>query len=269
MSMLSQQNQSDIRHLKTRNGHNLAYHSFNQDTVRKTNPGIIFLCGHGSDMNGTKALILEQLALDEGFGFTRFDYFGHGASEGDMSEGTISIWTDDCLAILDEVTLGPQILVGSSLGGWVMLTAARARISRIAGLIGIAAAPDFTEDLIWSSLSNSQRDEMKTTGQITLPNPYADEGVDYPYSLIEDGRKNLVMTGPLELDIPVCLFQGMQDHEVPWHTAIALSNAIQSDNVIVHLDKNAGHRFSTPDQLAAICQAVRVMRAHAPAQPEA
>lgn len=269
MSALSHQNRSVIRHLRTENGHNLAYHSFNQDTVSETNPGIIFLCGHGSDMNGTKAIVLEQLALDEAFGFTRFDYFGHGASEGDLSKGTISIWTDDCLAILDEVTLGPQILVGSSLGGWIMLTAARERISRIAGLIGIAAAPDFTEDLIWSSLSDSQRDEMKTTGHITLPNPYADEGVIYPYSLIKDGRKNLVMTAPLELDIPVYLFHGMQDHEVPWHTAIALLNAIPSDNVIIHLDKNAGHRFSTPDQLAAICHAVRVMRAPTTEQPVA
>ena len=220
-------------------------------------------------MNGTKALILEQLALDEGFGFTRFDYFGHGASEGDMSEGTISIWTDDCLAILDEVALGPQILIGSSLGGWVMLTAARSRISRIAGLIGIAAAPDFTENLIWNSLSDSQRNEMKKTGQITLPNPYADEGIVYPYSLITDGRNNLVLNAPIELDIPVCLFHGMQDHEVPWYTAIALSKAISSDNIIIHLDKNAGHRFSTPDQLAAICQAVRVMRAPASLLPEA
>ena len=220
-------------------------------------------------MNGTKALVLEQLALDEAFGFTRFDYFGHGASEGDLSKGTISIWTDDCLAILDEITLGPQILVGSSLGGWVMLTAARARISRIAGLIGIAAAPDFTEELIWNSLSDRQRDEIKKKGQIALPNPYTDEFVVYPYSLIKDGRNNLVMTAPLELDIPVCLFHGMQDHEVPWHTAIALSKAISSDNVIIHLDKNAGHRFSTPDQLAAICQAVRVMRAPASLLPEA
>ena len=269
MSALSHRNRTEIHHLRTRNGHNLAYHSFNQDTVSETNPGIIFLCGHGSDMNGTKALVLEQLALDEGFGFTRFDYFGHGASQGNMSDGTISIWTDDCLAILDEVTLGPQILIGSSLGGWLMLITARARISRIAGLIGIAAAPDFTEDLIWSSLSDSQRDEMKTTGQITLPNPYANEGVVYPYNLIKDGRNNLVMTAPLELDIPVYLFHGMQDREVPWHTAIALSNAMPSDNVIIHLDKNAGHRFSTPDQLAAICQAVRVMRAPSPKKPKA
>jgi len=269
MSAFSHRNRTEIHHLRTRNGHNLAYHSFNQDTVSETNPGIIFLCGHGSDMNGTKALVLEQLALDEGFGFTRFDYFGHGASQGNMSDGTISIWTDDCLAILDEVTLGPQILIGSSLGGWLMLITARARISRIAGLIGIAAAPDFTEDLIWSSLSDSQRDEMKTTGQITLPNPYANEGVVYPYNLIKDGRNNLVMTAPLELDIPVCLFHGMQDREVPWHTAIALSNAMPSDNVIIHLDKNAGHRFSTPDQLAAICQAVRVMRAPSPKKPKA
>lgn len=269
MSALSHRNRTEIHHLRTRNGHNLAYHSFNQDTVSETNPGIIFLCGHGSDMNGTKALVLEQLALDEGFGFTRFDYFGHGASQGNMSDGTISIWTDDCLAILDEVTLGPQILIGSSLGGWLMLITARARISRIAGLIGIAAAPDFTEDLIWSSLSDSQRDEMKTTGQITLPNPYANESVVYPYNLIKDGRNNLVMTAPLELDIPVCLFHGMQDREVPWHTAIALSNAMPSDNVIIHLYKNAGHRFSTPDQLAAICQAVRVMRAPPPKKPKA
>ena len=255
-------------YLALKNGEKLAYHTIYQDRVSATEPGVIFLCGHGSDMNGTKALTLQHLAETDGFGFTRFDYFGHGASDGDFREGTISRWTDDCLAILDEVTTGPQILVGSSLGGWVMLTAARARPPRISGLIGIAAAPDFTETLIWNELDDTQQQEMMKTGKIALPNPYADEDVIYPYPLITDGRNNLVMTAPLNLTIPVCLFHGMQDNEVPWQTAISLSETLASETVTLHFDKMAGHRFSSPEQLAAICQSVRVMRAQIKAEPE-
>ena len=254
-------NSPEPHYLTMQNGDKLAYHSHLQDKVSASEPGVIFLCGHGSDMNGTKALTLQHMAETEGFGFTRFDYFGHGASDGDFLEGTISRWTDDCLAILDAATTGPQILVGSSLGGWVMLTAALARPSRIAGLIGIAAAPDFTETLIWNELDKSQQQEMKRTGKIALPNPYADEDVVYPYSLITDGRNNLVMNAPVNLTMPVCLFHGIQDNEVPWRTAISLSETLVSEAITLHLDKSAGHRFSSPEQLAAICQAVRVMRA--------
>lgn len=159
--------------------------------------------------------------------------------------------------MLDELTSGPQLLVGSSLGGWLMIRAAQDRPERVAGLVGIAAAPDFTETLIWEALTDAQKDQMKTSGQIALPNPYAPEDVVYPYHLVTDGRDNLVLTKPIGLDMPVVLLQGMADHEVPWQTALHIAEQWASDEVQVILDKAAGHRFSEDSQIEQICSVVR------------
>ena len=220
-------------------------------------PGLVFLAGHGSDMFGTKAEVLHQLAADADIPFLRFDYFGHGLSDGAFLDGTISKWVDDCVLMLDELTTGPQLLVGSSLGEWLMIRAAQERPERVAGLVGIAAAPDFTETLIWDALTAAQKQQMKTTGQIALPNAYAPEDVIYPYHLVTDGRKNLVLDKAVDLHLPVRLLQGMADHEVPWQTAIKIAEQWCSDDVQVILDKAAGHRFSEDSQIEQICSVVR------------
>ena len=218
-----------------------------------TRPGFVFLAGHGSDMLGTKAEILADWAARSGHAFTRFDYRGHGQSSGDFLAHTISDWTADARHIIEQVTSGPLVLVGSSLGGWIMLNMLKTCRQRIAGLIGIAAAPDFTETLIWQALDTAQQKQMQQQGRIALPNPYEPGGeVIYPYPLIEDGRTNLLLSSTLEFDGPVILHQGMADEEVPWQTALDIASALTSDRVTIRLDKTAGHRYSEPDQLAAL-----------------
>ena len=212
-------------------------------------PTIVFFAGHGSDMNGTKAIAVDEWAHENDFGIIRFDYFGHGQSSGKYLDGTISIWRKDCLAVIDNLVTGPIIIVGSSLGGWLMMLAAQDRMDRIAGLIGIAAAPDFTDDLIWDELSNDQKEQMQKEGEIALPNPYAPEDVIYPYELILDGRKNFVLKERQEAPFPVRLLHGMQDEEVPPATAEKLASNLDGDDIHVVLVEDAGHRFSTPEQI--------------------
>ena len=161
--------------------------------------------------------------------------------------------------MLDALTTGPQILVGSSLGGWLMVLTALQRKSRIGGMIGIAAAPDFTETLIWEALTPAQREQMKIKGQIALPNPYADEDVSYPYHLIEDGKRHLLLKKKIDLDIAVILHQGMQAGEVPWQTAIQLAEKLTSKDVQIILDKQAGHRYSEASQIDALLASVMGM----------
>jgi len=217
-----------------------------------TQPGVIFLCGHGSDMNGSKAMHLQAWAERRGQSFLRFDYSGHGQSDGDFLKTNISDWTRDTIDMIDAHTDGPQIVVGSSLGGWIMLNLALARPARVAALVGIAAAPDFTEELIWNPLNDAAKAEFQTSGQITFENPYADDPVIYPYHLIEDGRQHLRLQAPLLINVPVRLLHGMQDAEVPWQTATRLADQLQSDDVAVMLDKTATHRYSEPRQLAQL-----------------
>ena len=236
----------------------LLWHSINQsgkiayNRVVGKSPGVVFLCGHGSNMDGSKALFLEDWAKRHGRAFLRFDYSGHGHSDGTFLETNISDWTRDSISVLDHLSNGPQILVGSSLGGWIMLNVALARPEKVAGLVGIAAAPDFTEDLIWQPLDANSRATFKTTGQIALENPYSDNPVIYPYQLVEDGRRHLKLRCPLPLSQPVRLLHGLNDIEVPWNTAINLASCLQSKNVSIHFDKTATHRFSEPTQLRTL-----------------
>ncbi|MEL0166435.1 MAG: alpha/beta hydrolase, partial [Alphaproteobacteria bacterium] len=177
---------------------------------------------------------------------------GHGQSDGDFLQTNISDWPRDSINMIDAHTDGPQIVVGSSLGGWIMLNLALARPARIAALVGIAAAPDFTEELIWNPLDEAAKADFQASGQISFENPYADDPVVYPYHLIEDGRQHLRLQAPLPITVPVRLLHGMQDAEVPWQTAIRLADQLQSDDVAVLLDKTATHRFSEPRQLAQL-----------------
>jgi len=215
-------------------------------------PGVVFMGGFMSDMTGTKAAFLEEHARARGHAFVRFDYRGHGASSGRFEDGTIGRWAEDAIAVLDALTEGPQVLVGSSMGGWLMLLAALARPARVAALVGLAAAPDFTEDLLWASWDQPTRDRLLRDGVVHLPGTYDDAPYTVTRALIEDGRRHLLLRGPIALSCPVRLLQGMADPDVPWRTAPALAERLTAADVTVTLAKDGDHRLSRPQDLALL-----------------
>lgn len=225
--------------LDTPQGRRIAFHR-----SQGAEPGVVFLGGFRSDMTGTKALFLEDWARARGRGFLRLDYSGHGASSGDFLEGSIGDWAEDAIAVIDALTDGPQVLVGSSMGGWIALRVARALPDRVAGLVGIAAAPDFTEDGMWADFSEAQRRELMETGQVALPSDYSDEPYIITRRLIEDGRDHLVLRKPLNLPFPVRLLQGSADTDVPVAVAMRLFEHAESPDMRLTLVKGADHRFS-------------------------
>ena len=215
-------------------------------------PGVIFMGGFMSDMSGTKARTLDAYCTARGQAFLRFDYFGQGASSGDFADATVGHWKDDALAVLDSLTSGPQVLVGSSMGGWLMLLAALARPDRIAALVGIAAAPDATEALMWKRLPAEMRDRIMREGSVRIPSAYASEGYLITRRLIEDGRRHVVADRPIPLACPVRLLHGMRDPDVPWQTSLALAERLQGDDVRVILVKDGDHRLSRDQDLALL-----------------
>jgi pimeloyl-ACP methyl ester carboxylesterase len=217
---------------------------------------VVFLGGFKSDMTGSKASALDQFCYERGLDFLRFDYSGHGASGGDFLDGTISRWTDDALAAIDRLTEGKLILVGSSMGGWIMLLAALQRSTRIAGLVGVAAAPDFTEELIWGALSEAERARMLRDGRLEQPSEYSAEPYVITRALIEDGRRHLLLQAPIAIDVPVRLLHGMADPDVPHRQSLRLAERLVSQDVAVTLIKDGDHRLSRPQDLARICAAV-------------
>lgn len=237
--------------LTTPQGRRIAYH-----LTPGRGPGIVFLGGFRSDMTGTKALFLQDWARAQGRAFLRFDYSGHGVSSGDFLDGCIGDWAEDALAALDALTEGPQVLVGSSMGGWIALLTARARPDRLAGLVGIAAAPDFTEDSMWAGFSAEQRAALLDEGRIALPSEYSDTPYVITRRLIEDGRNRLVLRAPLSLPFPARLLQGTADVDVPPEVALRLLAHAQGPDLRLTLVKDADHRFSTPDCLDMIAQAL-------------
>lgn len=202
-----------------------------------------------SDMTGTKALSLESFARERGQAFLRFDYQGHGASTGRFEDGTIGSWTADAVAALDALTEGPQVLVGSSMGGWIMLLTALARPQRIAGLLGIAAAPDFTEDLMWQAYPQEVRDTLRREGVYREPSDYGDEPYTITMRLIEEGREHLLLREAIPIACPVRLIHGVADPDVPWQTSLRLAEQLESADVEVTLVKSGGHRLSEPEDL--------------------
>ncbi len=229
------------------NGSAIAYHK-----TAGSAPGIVFLGGFKSDMTGGKALALEAFARQRGQAFLRFDFQGHGASSGDFVEGTVGGWTEDAVAALDHLAEGPQILVGSSMGGWIMLLAALARPERVAGLVGIAAAPDFTEDLMWATAAPEVRETLQQEGIYLQPSEYSDEPTPITMKLIEEGRRHLLLDGPIALDCPVHLIHGMADPDVPWQVSVKLAERLLSTQVEITLVKGGGHRLSEPEDLARL-----------------
>ena len=216
-------------------------------------PTVVFCPGYKSDMAGSKATELAAFCAARGQAFLRFDYSGHGISDGRFEDGTIGRWLAEALALIDGLTTAKLVIVGSSMGGWIALLVALARPDRVVGLVGVAAAPDFTENLMWEAMSFAERREIMERGVIMVPNPY---GGAYPVTraLIEDGRNHLLLGGPIALDCPVRLLHGQRDAEVPWETAMRIGERVRGEDVRTILVKDGDHRLSRPEDLALLGQ---------------
>lgn len=233
-------------------------------------PGLVWLGGFKSDMQGGKAVALDGWAAEHGRAAVRFDYSGHGESSGDFADGTIGSWLEDSIAVFERFCTGPQILIGSSMGGWMALLLAReikkrqekqqekqqARAS-LAGLVLIAPAPDFTEELMWKTFSPEVKKEIETRGFWLRPSEYGD-GSPYPITrkLIEEGRNHLVLGSAIDLGCPVRILQGAQDADVPWQHAFALTHRLPADDVVLTMIQDGDHRLSRPQDIARILAAV-------------
>lgn len=245
---------SDPSILTREDGATIAYHRITGNA-----PGVVFLGGFMSDMTGTKATALESFCRARGQAFLRFDYFGHGRSSGEFSQATVGRWKDDALCVLDNLTAGPQVLVGSSLGGWIMLLAALARPARVKALIGVAAAPDATEDLMWNRFAPELQAAILRDGQARIPSAYGAEGYLITRRLIEDGRKHLVLGKPIPISSPVRLIHGMRDADVPYGVSIELAQKLQSEDVRVELVKDGDHRLSREQDLALLTRQLELL----------
>ncbi len=235
-----------VDYLECENGRRLAY-----ERSAGRGPGLVFLSGLKSDMNGTKAVRLHDWARARGRAYLRFDYSGHGQSSGTFCDGAIGDWAEDARQAISALTEGPQVLVGSSMGGWISLILAGKMTRRIAGIVGIAAAPDFTEDGMWASFSASQKQELARAGRVFLPSEY-DEPYEITRRLIEDGRDHLVLRAPLSLPFPVRLLHGTADTSVAQSVPLRLIEHATGDDIRLTLLKGADHRFSSDQCLALI-----------------
>jgi pimeloyl-ACP methyl ester carboxylesterase len=233
---------TEVQHLTRADGETIAY----LRRAGKT-PGVVWCGGFKSDMNGTKATALDVWAQRAGRAFLRFDYFGHGASSGDFRQGIISRWRDDVLAVLD-LCEGPQVLVGSSMGGWLALLVAQARPDLVKGLLLIAPAADMTEELMWAEMPEEVRQQILEHGEWERPSIYGEDPYPITRALIEDGRRNLVLGGTISLSCPVRILQGMQDPDVPWQHAMTLVDRLEGDPILA-LIKQGDHRLSRPQDI--------------------
>jgi pimeloyl-ACP methyl ester carboxylesterase len=237
--------------VRARDGHQLGH------------PGLFWLGGFHSDMKGTKALELDAWAAGHGRACVRFDYSGHGESGGEFAEGTIGRWLEDSVAVFTRFCRGPQVVVGSSMGGWMALLLARELAQRpcdatLAGMALIAPAPDFTEELMWKGFSPAIRKEIETTGVWMRPSDYGDP---YPITraLIEEGRNHLLLGSAINVGCPVRILQGAQDPDVPWQHAFALAHRLPADDVVLTMIQDGDHRLSRPQDIARILAAVAEM----------
>jgi pimeloyl-ACP methyl ester carboxylesterase len=227
-------------------------------------PGLFWLGGFNSDMQGSKAVALDAWAGELNRACVRFDYSGHGESGGAFTDGTIGRWLEESLAVFEQFCVGPQVVIGSSMGGWIALLLAREMAKRsaarasLAGLVLIAPAPDFTEELMWKSFSPAIRQQIETQGVWLRPSQY---GEPYPitHGLIEEGRKHLLLGSAIEVGCPVRILQGAQDPDVPWQHAFALTHRLPSDDVVLTLIQDGDHRLSRSQDIARIIAAVAEM----------
>ncbi|PPQ31230.1 alpha/beta hydrolase [Rhodopila globiformis] len=223
-------------------------------------PTIVFLPGFRSDMTGDKATSLAALCAERGLAMLRFDYSGHGASSGNFLDGTIGAWAADALAAIDALTAGKLILVGSSMGGWIALLAALARPGRVAALIGVAAAPDFTQRLMWDAMAPPERAVLERDGVLHVPSQYGDP-TPITLALIRDGAQHRVLTGCIPIHCPVRLLHGQADPDVPWELALDTARQLETPDCRVILVKDGDHRLSRPSDLALLRQTVAALLA--------
>jgi pimeloyl-ACP methyl ester carboxylesterase len=225
-------------------------------------PGLFWLGGFKSDMQGTKAQALDSWAQAQGRACLRFDYSGHGESDGDFKDGTIGRWLAECLAVYTSLAKGPQVVIGSSMGGWLALLLARALREKksgppIAGMVLIAPAVDFTEELMWKHFPEAVKREIEDKGLWLRPSEYGEGPYPITKSLIEDGRKHLMLGGLIEPGCPVHILQGVQDPDVPWRHAVELVSRFARDDVVLTLIKDGDHRLSRPEDIERLLAAVK------------
>jgi pimeloyl-ACP methyl ester carboxylesterase len=226
-------------------------------------PGVFWLDGFKSDMQGTKAVALDAWAAQAGRACIRFDYSGHGESGGAFTDGTIGRWLEESAAVFERFARGPQVLVGSSMGGWIALLLARelrqraVAGSKLAGMVLIAPAADFTEELMWKKFSPEVKRQIETTGAWQRPSEYSAEPYVITRGLIEDGRRHLLLGGLIETGCPVRILQGVQDPDVPWQHAMELSSRLARDDVVMTLVKDGDHRLSRPEDIERLIAAVQ------------
>jgi len=226
------------------------------------NPGLFWLGGFKSDMKGTKAETLDLWAKDAGRACVRFDYSGHGESNGEFTDGTIGRWLEESLAVYMQFTKGPQIVVGSSMGGWLALLLAQELARQksgapIAGMVLIAPAVDFTEELMWKHFSRATKSEIEQKGLWLRPSAYGEDPYPITRRLIEDGRKHLLLGGLIETRCPVHILQGVQDPDVPWQHAVELVSRFSRDDIVLTLIKDGDHRLSRPEDIDRLIAAVK------------
>ena len=243
---------TDCKFLERNGKAKLAYHYTPATEAGQNLPLVFFLGGFKSDMNGTKAHFFEEQCRARGQAYLRFDYTGHGQSGGAFTDGTIGLWRRDALDMLDYIAPREVLLVGSSMGGWIALHVALARVGIVKGVIGIAAAPDFTAEMWESRLSEDQRQEILKTGQAELPNQYSDEPYILTKALFEDGKKNLLLDKEHKIEVPVSLVQGMLDPDVPWELTAKIQNAFKGTEVDIILIEDGDHSLSRPEDLDII-----------------
>jgi pimeloyl-ACP methyl ester carboxylesterase len=225
-------------------------------------PGLFWLGGFKSDMKGTKAQALDLWARDHGRAMTRFDYSGHGESEGDFIDGTVGRWLEESMAVFDACCRGPQVVIGSSMGGWLALLLARELARRaqadpsLASLVLIAPAVDFTEELMWKRFPPEIKREIEQAGVWARPSQYSDQPYLITRGLIEEGRSHLLLDNMIETGCPVRILQGVQDPDVPWQHAVELSSRFAQDDVVLTLVKDGDHRLSRPEDIERLIAAV-------------
>jgi len=237
-------------HLETADGERLAWRR-----TQGVGPTVVWLGGYRSDMTGTKAQAIADWAQDQGQAYLRFDYFGHGASTGVFAKGTITRWREDVLAMIDSLTAGPLVLVGSSMGGWLACLAAMAKPERMHALVLVAPAPDFTEKLVEPHLTPQARAAIREQGVWLEPSPYGEPN-PITRELLEDGARWSILPGPVPIEAPVRILQGGEDPDVPWTHALELAHAIKSPDVVFTLVKDGDHRLARPADVARLIAAL-------------
>lgn len=257
-----------IRLLETPSGSQIAYQAERRRRPAYTESGVFWLGGFKSSMDGAKAAALAQWSRAKGHECVRFDYSGHGASGGRFEDGTISLWLEEAAAVFDEITTGPQILIGSSMGGWLALLLLRRHLahgptgdSRVRGVVLLAPAVDMTERLMWDGFSDAIKREIMETGACNRPSDYDDGPYPITRKLIEDGRNHLILDQAIEVPCPVRILQGLKDPDVPWRHAVDLAEALNGDDITVTLIKDGDHRLSEDRDILRLVRTVDALAA--------